>query len=99
VLVISGGFAAGAMSLPHDAVGWAGIAALTLLYGTAITTLFIALPRIAAGGSSTTVALNFEPIAVLGIAWMVLGQSVGPLQVLGAFIVVGAIAWLGMARK
>ena len=99
VLVISGGFATGAMSLPRDAAGWTGIAALTLLYGTAITSLFIALPRIAASGSSSTVALNFEPIAVLAIAWVVLGQAVGPLQIVGAFVVVGAIAWLGMARK
>ena len=99
VLVISGGFAAGSMTLPRDAAGWTGVALLTLLYGTAITSLFVALPRIAAGGTSSTVALNFEPIAVLGIAWVVLGQSVAPLQVLGAFIVVGAIAWLGMARK
>jgi drug/metabolite transporter (DMT)-like permease len=45
------------------------------------------------------VALNFEPIAVLGIAWLALGQSVTPLQLLGAFIVVGAIGWLGAARR
>jgi drug/metabolite transporter (DMT)-like permease len=100
VLVLAGGAAAGALALPHDATGWSGLAALTLLYGTAITTLFSVLPRLAAAGdTSSTVALNFEPIAVLGIAWIVLGQAVAPLQILGAFIVVGALAWLGLARK
>jgi drug/metabolite transporter (DMT)-like permease len=98
-LVIAGGTAAGAMALPRDGIGWAGLAALTLLYGTAITTLFSVLPRLAAGGTSSTVALNFEPIAVLGIAWVVLGQAVSPSQIVGAFLVVGAIAWLGMAKK
>ena len=98
-LVVSGGIAAGAMALPRDATGWLGLAALTLLYGTAITSLFIVLPRLAAGGASSTVALNFEPIAVLAIAWVVLGQAIAPLQVLGAFIVVGAIAWLSMAKR
>ena len=99
VLVVTGGVAAGAMALPRDATGWLGLAALTLLYGTAITSLFVVLPRLAAGGTSSTVALNFEPIAVLVIAWVVLGQAIAPLQVLGAFIVVGAIAWLSTAKR
>ena len=76
-----------------------GLAALTLLYGTAITSLFIVLPRLGAGGTSSTVALNFEPIAVLAIAWVALGQAIAPLQVLGAFIVVGAIAWLSATKR
>ena len=96
-LVLAGGASTGALALPADATGWLGIAALTLLYGTAITTLFVVLPRL--GGAASTVALNFEPIAVLAIAWVVLGQAVSALQVLGAFLVVGAIAWLGVAKK
>jgi drug/metabolite transporter (DMT)-like permease len=96
-LVLTGGATAGTLALPADPTGWFGLALLTLLYGTAITSLFIVLPRLG-GGSASTVALNFEPIAVLGIAWVALGQSVSPLQVVGAFVVVGAIAWLGAAR-
>jgi drug/metabolite transporter (DMT)-like permease len=97
VLVLTGGGAAGTLALPADATGWLGLALLTLLYGTAITSLFIVLPRLS-GGAASTVALNFEPIAVLGIAWVALGQAVAPLQIVGAFIVVGAIAWLGAAK-
>jgi drug/metabolite transporter (DMT)-like permease len=70
---------------------------LTVLYGSAITTLFIVLPRIE--GTAATIGLNFEPIAVLGLAWFFLGQAVRPLQVLGAFLVVGAIVWLGTAKR
>jgi len=94
--VLAGGAVADALALPADGKGWLGLALLTLLYGAAITSLFIVLPRL--GGAASTVALNFEPIAVLGLAWLVLGQSVTSLQILGAFIVVGAIAWLGAAK-
>jgi drug/metabolite transporter (DMT)-like permease len=94
VVVLAGGAAAGAFRAPGDATGWAAIALLTVLYGSAITALFVILPRI--GAMSNTVALNFEPIAVLGIAWVTLGQSVTPLQILGAFVVVGAIVAIGL---
>jgi drug/metabolite transporter (DMT)-like permease len=97
VVVLCAGFAASSLSLPSDATGWAGLALLALLYGIAITSLFIVLPRIR--GSATTVALNFEPIAVLFLAWAVLGQAVAPVQIVGAFLVVGAIAWLSAATR
>ncbi len=95
-LALAGGAIASALALPADAKGWFGLALLTLLYGTSITSLFVVLPRLA--GAASTVALNFEPIAALLLAWVVLDQIVKPLQIVGAFIVVGAIAWLG-ARK
>ncbi|HZM33143.1 MAG TPA: DMT family transporter [Burkholderiales bacterium] len=96
-LVLAGGASAGALTPPADAMGWLGVVLLTLLYGVAITSLFVVLPRL--GGASSTVALNFEPIAVLALAWLLLGQAVSALQVLGAFLVVGSIAWLGLAKK
>ncbi len=92
------GAASGTMALPRDGTGWLGLALLTLLYGIAITSLFTVLPRVG-GGAASTVALNFEPIAVLGIAWVVLGQSFRPLQILGALVVVGAIAWLSLGKR
>ena len=55
------------------------------------------LPRLDALNNSA--ALNVEPIAVLFLAWIVLGQSVAPLQVLGALIVVGAVVTLGTAKR
>ncbi|HYD55707.1 MAG TPA: DMT family transporter [Burkholderiales bacterium] len=92
------GAASGTMALPRDGTGWIGLVLLTLLYGIAITSLFTVLPRVT-GGASSTVALNFEPIAVLGIAWVVLGQAFKPLQIVGALVVVGAIAWLSLAKR
>jgi len=97
VVAIAGGAAAGDFALPADATGWTALALLTVFYGTAITSLFVVLPKL--GAVNNMAILNFEPIAVLGIAWVMLGQSVAPLQVLGAFIVIGAIMWMGSGKK
>ena len=96
-LTLAGGAATRSLVMPADATGWGALLMLTLLYGTAITSLFTVLPRLK--GASSTIALNFEPIAALVMAWIVLGQGVVPLQILGAFIVVGAIAWLSTAKR
>jgi drug/metabolite transporter (DMT)-like permease len=97
MVVLAAGAASDGLLLPADATGWLGLSLLTVLYGSAITTLFIVLPRIE--HSAATIGLNFEPIAVLVLAWIFLGQAVQPLQILGAFLVVGAIAWLGAAKR
>lgn len=97
VVAIAGGAVADDFRLPADGTGWIALAALTALYGTAITSLFVVLPKL--GAVNNMAILNFEPIAVLGMAWVALGQAVAPLQVLGAFIVIGAIMWMGTGRK
>ena len=96
-VILAGGAAAGDYRLPADATGWIAIGALTLLYGIAITAVFVLLPRL--GAVNNAAVLNFEPIAVLALAWPILGQAVAPLQIAGAFIVVGAIAWMGSASR
>lgn len=93
VVTITGGAVAGDFRLPADQTGWIALVLLAALYGTAITSLFVVLPRL--GAVNNSVVLNFEPIAVLAIAWVVLDQRIAPLQVLGAFIVVGAIIATG----
>jgi len=95
-VVIAAGAASGAFALPQAAAGWAGLALLSVFYGSAITVLFIVLPRL--GAANYAVVLNFEPIAVLGLAWAVLGQAVAPLQILGAFVVIGAITLPALKR-
>ena len=96
VLVGLGGAVAGTLALPADATGWVGLALLTVLYGTAITAIFTVVPRLAS--PSNTAALNFEPIAALGLGFVILGQGVEPRQLVGAFIVVGAVLIIG-AKK
>lgn len=96
VLAIAGGTAAQAIVFPADATGWAGLASLTFFYCIAMISLFFVLPRVP---STSTAALNIEPIALLFLAWLLLGHTVSPLQTVGAFLTVGAIAWLGMSKR
>lgn len=96
VVMLAAGAITSGFALPADATGWLGLALLTAFYGSAFTVLFMVLPRI--GAASNSVALNFEPIAVLFLAWVILDQSVAPLQISGAFMVVGAIMALGAGK-
>src|SRR5258708_2301842 len=95
LLVIVGGAAADAHVLPHGAAGWAGIMLLAGFYCVAMMSLFFVLPRLP---STTTAALNFEPIALLVLSWLVLDITVASLQIVGALLTVSAIAWLGLAK-
>lgn len=81
---------------PQAAIGWWGLAALTLLYGTAFTILFTVLPRLGVAGNSAI--MNVEPVFALVLAWAILDQSVAPTQIAGALLVVGAVMWLGMRK-
>ncbi|MBC7469437.1 MAG: DMT family transporter [Ramlibacter sp.] len=87
----------GGFHLPQAPAGWGGLFALTFLYGTAFTVLFTVLPRLGVVGNSAI--MNVEPVFALVLAWLVLGQAVAPIQVVGALIVVGTVMLLGMRRR
>ena len=82
---------------PTAPLGWGGLAGLTVLYGTAFTVTFILLPRLGVVGNSPI--LNVEPVAALVLAWAILGQSIAPVQIAGALLVVGAVMALGLRRR
>ncbi len=87
----------GTLVFPADAAGWLGLALLTLFYGSSITALFVLQPRMRS--ASDTSVLNFEPVAVLFLAWAILGQSLAPVQLAGAAIVIGCIVAIGTAKR
>jgi len=91
-VVVQGGF-----HLPQAAIGWAGLAALTFLYGTAFTIMFAVLPRLGVVGNSAI--MNIEPIFALVLAWAVLGQTIAPMQVGGGLLVVATVMFLGLRRR
>lgn len=97
IIILVAGAATGDFSLPQARAGWLGLALLCVFYGAAFTALFIVLPRIDAVNNA--MVLNSEPIMVLGLAWLVLDQAVAPRQIVGAFVVVGAIVYLSSARR
>ena len=87
----------GGLHLPQAAAGWWGLAGLTLCYGTAFTIMFTLLPKLGVVGSSPI--MNVEPVAALVLAWALLGQSIAPVQVAGALVVVGAVMALGLRKR
>ena len=97
VLALLGSLAQGGLHWPNAVAGWWGLAALTMLYGTAFTIMFTLLPKLGVVGSSPI--LNVEPVAALGMAWLLLGQSISAIQVVGALLVVGAVMALGLRRR
>lgn len=87
----------GGFHLPTAAAGWGGLLALTFLYGTAFTIMFTVLPKLGVVGNSAI--MNVEPVFALVLAWLILGQAIAPVQVVGALVVVGAVMALGMRKR
>jgi drug/metabolite transporter (DMT)-like permease len=96
-VAIAGGALGGSFHWPRDPIGWGALVALTVLYGSAITALFVLLPRL--GAVNNAAVLNFEPIAALLLGWVVLDQQVAPIQIGGALVVIGAIVMLTTGRR
>lgn len=95
VLVVVLASAAGAQAAPRDGAGWTGLVLLAVFYCIAMMSLFYVLPRVP---STSTGALNFEPIALIALTWIFLDQTITATQLVGALITVGAIAWLGVKK-
>lgn len=96
-VTLAGGLAIDGFAWPADTLGWTGLALLTVLYGTAFTSLFVVLPRL--GAVNAAPAMNLEPIASMALAWLLLGQRIGWVQVAGGVLVVGAIVWTSLAPR
>ena len=79
---------------PSDWIGWAGLAGLTLCYGSAFSCLFALMPRLDMQRNAP--AANIEPIAALILGWSLLGQSMSTMQLLGAVLVVLGIVLLAL---
>jgi drug/metabolite transporter (DMT)-like permease len=59
--------------------------------------MFTVLPRLGVVGNSAI--MNVEPVFALVLAWALLGQTIAPVQVAGALLVVGTVIWLGTRRR
>lgn len=91
-LVGTSQFLPGALNAPGSEVGWLGLLLLTVLYGTGFITLFVLVPRLDMPRNASV--MNIEPLATLVMAWLILGQTLWPVQILGGVIVVAGIALL-----
>jgi drug/metabolite transporter (DMT)-like permease len=97
VAALAAAGATGTLAFPADGIGWLGLVLLTLFYGSSITALFVLQPRMRS--TSDVSVLNFEPVAVLFLAWAILGQALAPVQLAGAAIVIACIVAIGTAKR
>ncbi|MEN9748487.1 MAG: hypothetical protein RLZZ603_1179 [Actinomycetota bacterium] len=97
VLGLSAVATQGGFHMPTAEAGWWGLAGLTFLYGTAFTIMFTVLPRLGVVGNSAI--MNVEPIFALVLAWVLLGQAIAPVQVVGGLVVVGTVIFLGLRKR
>lgn len=86
----------GGMGLPDATVGWIGLGALMVLYGSAFSVLFITVPRLDMARNAPV--MNVEPVATLLFGWVVLGQMISPIQMVGGLIVVSGIVILTLRK-
>jgi len=97
ILAVAAAMSQGGFHLPQATAGWWGLGMLTFLYGTAFTILFTVLPKLGVVGNSAI--MNVEPVFALVLAWALLDQSIAPIQLVGAFLVVGTVMWLGLRKR
>jgi len=82
---------------PQTDTGWLGLLGLTCLYGSGFTLMFTVLPKLGVAGN--TAIMNVEPVFALALGWSILGQSIEPIQIIGALIVVAAVIFLGLRKR
>ena len=77
------------VTLPATPAGWTGVAGTAVFYAVGMIGIFWATARL--GLARTGFFMNFEPIASVLLAAPILGQTLAPVQLAGAALVVGAL--------
>jgi len=81
---------------PLGALGWAAFVGASVTTTIAILALFASAGRI--GPFRTALMMNLEPVVSSGLSIALLGESIGPLQLLGAAIMVAALFAFQLGR-
>ena len=73
------------------------LALLSLLYAASFISLFMLTPRLNLAQNAP--ALNIEPVASLFLAWVILGQTLTTIQIIGGLLVVSGIVAFAYLKK
>ena len=87
----------GGAVLPSAPVGWLGVLLVPLLYTFAFTGFYVGVSRI--GPVAAATVMNLEPVMSVLFGWLLLGQVLGPQQLAGVALVVGALVLLRLPRR
>lgn len=84
-------------ALPTSTTAWLALGGVAVVGGVlAVTTFFAALALL--GPADTAVVSTVEPVVSIGVAALVLGERLGPVQVAGGAVVLLAVAVLARLR-
>ncbi|HUK59858.1 MAG TPA: EamA family transporter [Stellaceae bacterium] len=81
--------ASGDLFFPATAAGWGGLMGSALCYALAMTALLFAAATL--GATRVAVVMNVEPLASLVLTYLILGDRLRPVQIVGALLVIAAI--------
>ena len=79
----------GDIALPRTVEGWTGLIALPLFYVASMLSFFGAIALI--GSIRATLLMNLEPVFAIAAGFLILGQVLTLLQLVGAALVIGAV--------
>lgn len=78
---------------PATASGWGAVAAIAVVSTViAILAFFAGLKRV--GAATASIVSTLEPVVTVTLAWVLLGESLDPIQIAGGALVLACAMWL-----
>jgi drug/metabolite transporter (DMT)-like permease len=81
--------ASGEIWFPTTAAGWGGLLGSALCYVVAMTSILFAAAAL--GATRVAIVMNVEPLASIVLTFLILGERLRPMQLVGALFVIVAI--------
>lgn len=88
--------AQGEIHLPAGAPGWSALVWASVAAAIALIAMFASARRI--GPFRTALVMNAEPVAVIVLSWLVLDETLNPVQWAGAAIMIASLIWFQLRR-
>lgn len=85
------------LDFPENTLGWLMLLLLSSFYAASFITLFMLAPRLNLAQNAP--AMNIEPVASLSLGWVILGQQLSTIQIIGGAIVMSCIIALSYAKS
>ncbi len=96
-LLLAAALALGEPLKPADAVGWAACVGLGVMHVTGQGSIAWAMGRLPTATASVVVLV--QPVIAAWLGWMLFGESIGPLQGLGAAITLSGVVLAQWASR
>lgn len=97
ILFIGMALIAGAWHPPQTSIGWLAFAGVSI--GSTLSTLLIYVSTNRVGPFRTALAMNLEPLVTVLLSVALLGETLTPLQAVGAAVMLTALCLFQFARR